>query len=37
VNWTTMTTTNSPALPWLWLDSQSASLPASFYRVKLGP
>jgi hypothetical protein len=37
VNWTILTTTNSPALPWLWLDSQTAPLPASFYRVKLGP
>jgi hypothetical protein len=36
VNWTSLATTNSPTLPWLWIDPQ-ASLPASFYRVKLGP
>ncbi len=37
VNWTLLATTNSPVLPWLWTDPQPATLPARFYRIKLGP
>lgn len=37
VNWTQLLSTNSPALPWLWADPQATTLPARFYRIKLGP
>ena len=36
-NWLTVFTTNSPALPFYWMDSTVISAPASFYRVWIGP
>jgi hypothetical protein len=35
--WTTLLTTNSPALPFYWLDADTNSVPQRFYRVRLGP
>lgn len=35
--WTTLFTSNSPALPIQWLDADAASVPFRFYRVLLGP
>ena len=35
--WVPMFTTNSPALPYFWADTNSASYPFLFYRVLLGP
>jgi hypothetical protein len=37
MNWATIFTTNSPALPFNWIDTQSGQWPAQFYRVLLGP
>ena len=34
--WSTVLITNSPALPFLWTDTNSAA-PMRFYRIKLGP
>jgi hypothetical protein len=34
--WQTAVTTNSPALPWSWSDTNLA-FPQRFYRVLLGP
>jgi hypothetical protein len=36
-DWTTVFTTNSPALPFDWNDPESARSQAGFYRVLLGP
>jgi hypothetical protein len=35
--WVAMFTSNSPALPCFWVDTNSASCPFLFYRVLLGP
>ena len=35
--WVPVFTTNSPAMPYYWSDTKSASSPALFYRVLLGP
>jgi hypothetical protein len=35
--WTTLFTTNSPALPFTWTDAAATNYPARFYRVLLGP
>ncbi len=35
VNWNTLATSNSPALPFNWIDS--TNVPSRFYRVLLGP
>jgi acyl-CoA thioesterase-1 len=35
--WNNVFTTNSPALPFTWTDTDSAAEPQRFYRVKLGP
>jgi hypothetical protein len=35
--WTNLFTTNSPALPFLWTDTNSPALPRRFYRLLLGP
>jgi endo-1,4-beta-xylanase len=35
--WETVFTTNSPALPFIWMDSATNILPQRFYRVQLGP
>jgi hypothetical protein len=37
LGWTTRTITNSPAMPWTWTDTNQATLPAGFYRIKTGP
>ncbi len=37
VDWSTLLTTNSPAMPFLWTDTNTAILPAEFYRIKVGP
>jgi hypothetical protein len=37
LDWTTLLTTNSPALPFNWLDVDTNSFPQRFYRVRLGP
>jgi hypothetical protein len=36
-SWVSMFTSNSPALPYFWMDTNSASNPFLFYRVLLGP
>lgn len=36
-NWTTLFTTNSPVLPFLFSDGSSTNWPQQFYRVLLGP
>jgi len=35
--WNTLLITNSPAMPWTWTDTNTASLPVRFYRLKVGP
>jgi hypothetical protein len=37
VNWASLLTTNSPALPFFWSDSDSTNFSQRFYRVLLGP
>ena len=37
VNWTLLQTTNSPALPYLFIDSTSSNYLQRFYRVLIGP
>jgi hypothetical protein len=36
-DWSTLFTTNSPAMPFSWTDTNAATLPAQFYRIKVGP
>jgi hypothetical protein len=36
-DWITLFITNSPAMPFVWTDTNSATLPARFYRIKVGP
>jgi hypothetical protein len=36
-SWVSVSTSNSPALPYLWMDTNSMSDPCRFYRVILGP
>ncbi len=36
-DWSTFFITNSPMMPFLWTDTNTASLPAQFYRIKAGP
>jgi hypothetical protein len=36
-NWSTLLITNSPAMPFSWADTNAATLPAQFYRIKVGP
>ncbi len=36
-SWVSMFTSNSPALPYFWVDTNSVSYPFLFYRVLLGP
>jgi hypothetical protein len=35
--WNTLFITNSPAMPFSWTDTNAATLPAQFYRIKVGP
>jgi hypothetical protein len=37
INWSTLFITNSPPLLFGWTDTNATSLPAQFYRVKIGP
>jgi len=36
-DWNTLFITNSPAMPFSWTDTNTATLPARFYRIKAGP
>ena len=36
-DWNTLFITNSPAMPFSWTDTNAATLPAQFYRIKVGP
>jgi hypothetical protein len=36
-DWSTLFITNSPAMPFSWTDTSPATLPAQFYRIKVGP
>ena len=35
--WSTLYTTNSPSLPFIWTDTNKSSFPARFYRLQAGP
>jgi hypothetical protein len=37
LGWNTLFITNSPAMPFSWTDTNAATLPAQFYRIKVGP
>ena len=37
VSWSTVFTTNSPAMPFGWMDTNTLAAPVRFYRVKAGP
>jgi hypothetical protein len=37
VSWLSLATSNSPTLPYFWVDPNSATFPYRFYRVLLGP
>jgi hypothetical protein len=37
LNWQALFVTNSPAMPFQFTDTNPASLPAQFYRIKTGP
>ena len=37
VDWSTRFITNSPPMPFQWTDTNAATLPAQFYRIKVGP
>jgi hypothetical protein len=37
VDWSTLFITNSPPMPFSWMDTNPAALPAQFYRIKVGP
>jgi hypothetical protein len=36
-DWSTVFITNSPAMPFSWTDTNAATLPVQFYRIKVGP
>jgi hypothetical protein len=36
-DWSALFMTNSPPMPFLWIDTNAATLPAQFYRIKVGP
>ena len=36
-DWSTLLMTNSPPMPFSWIDTNAATLPAQFYRIKVGP
>jgi alpha-L-arabinofuranosidase len=36
-DWNTLFITNSPTMPFVWMDSNSAALRMQFYRIKAGP
>jgi hypothetical protein len=37
VDWSTLFISNSPPMPFSWTDTNAATLPAQFYRIKVGP
>ena len=37
MDWSTLFITNSPPMPFSWTDTNAATLPAQFYRIKAGP
>jgi beta-galactosidase len=37
INWSTLFITNQPAMPFSWTDTNTATLPKQFYRIKVGP
>jgi hypothetical protein len=37
LNWSTVFTTNSPTLPFTWMDPNGINAPQRYYRVQLGP
>jgi alpha-L-arabinofuranosidase len=37
VSWTTVFITNSPPMPFQWMDTNTMASPAQFYRIKAGP
>ena len=37
VDWNTLFTTNSPPMPFEWVDTNTALLPVQFYRIEVGP
>jgi hypothetical protein len=37
VDWSTLFISNSPLMPFSWTDTNAATLPAQFYRIKVGP
>jgi hypothetical protein len=37
VDWSTLYIANSPTMPFSWTDTNTAALPAQFYRIKVGP
>jgi hypothetical protein len=36
-DWNRLFTTNSPAMPFEWVDTNTAALPIRFYRIEIGP
>jgi hypothetical protein len=36
-DWSTLFITNSPVMPFSWMDANPATLPAQFYRIEVGP
>jgi hypothetical protein len=37
LDWTTAFITNSPAVPFSWTDTNTATQPVQFYRIEIGP
>ncbi len=37
VDWNALFTTNSPVMPFEWMDTNAPALPVQFYRIKVGP
>ncbi len=37
IDWNTLLITNLPSMPFVWMDTNSATLPMQFYRIKVGP
>ncbi|MGB7769257.1 MAG: hypothetical protein WBN22_10455, partial [Verrucomicrobiia bacterium] len=37
MNWSTLLITNSPPMPFSWTDTNVGTLPAQFFRIKVGP
>ena len=37
VDWRNLLVTNSPLMPWTWIDTNQVNLPERFFRIKVGP